>query len=95
MNKEDKIKIMQQAIKHYGNPNQVEKAIEEVGELMHELLEVAVNSRSNKKGMITEIADVTIMLEQLKMIFEISEEEHEAEIEFKLNRLKTRMEVLK
>lgn len=61
------IDITDKAIKHYGNKKQIEMAIEEMAELI-----VAINHGRrgrNLQGIIEEIADVEIMLMQLKTIF--------------------------
>ena len=60
------IDITDKAIRHYGSEKQIEMAIEEMAELI-----VAINHgrRGRMQGIIEEIADVEIMLMQLKTIF--------------------------
>ncbi len=48
---------------HFGNKNQKKKVIEELSELIKAII------KDNRKNIIEEIADVEIMLEQLKMIY--------------------------
>lgn len=60
------LKSKQQAIfNHYGLPNQVEKAIEEVAELTTELKTFNAGE-GNINELIGEIADVENMLDQIK-----------------------------
>lgn len=60
--------IISRAVDHFGKESQIAKAIEEMAELTTELARF-----QNNKGMainiIEEIADVAIMIEQLKYIF--------------------------
>ena len=58
------------AIQIYGEEHQKRKAIEELGELITALAREA-DGRSSSEEIITEIADVDIMLEQLKLIYGI------------------------
>lgn len=78
--------IYRQAIKKYGRILQTIVAIEEMAELQKELSK-ALRSKENYSGIVEEIADVQIMLEQLKIIFDISEEEIDKQMTFKLQRL--------
>ena len=78
-------------IKKYGEYFQVLKAIEECSELSQALCRV-VNETCEKGNfdkkvvdMIDEIADVAIMLEQLKIIFHCHDQVKER-IDFKINR---------
>lgn len=92
MNKE----ILQKAIDTYGDEMQIAVAIEEMSELTKALIK---DKRHNYKilddwqNTAEEIADVKIMVEQLEMIFDCKEEV-DKQIEFKLNRLKERLENL-
>ena len=49
-------------IKHYGHTNQFNKAVEELSELIRAIV------RDDKDNLIEEMADVYIMLEQLKIM---------------------------
>lgn len=56
------------AIEHFGKSSQISKAIEEMAELTTELARFQ-NDRGMNINIIEEIADVCIMIEQLKEIF--------------------------
>ena len=72
INKKDRIKlentIYQAAVEHFGEKSQIIVAIEEMSELIKELTkwERGIGSTA---GIAEEIADVEIMLQQLKYIF--------------------------
>ena len=67
--------VYEQAIAEYGPMNQIIKAIEEMAELTKELCKLSVNDpKYSVEGIAEEIADVTIMLEQLRLIFHINAE---------------------
>lgn len=57
-------------IDHYGTLNQKLIAIEEMAELQKAIVKtIRQNSKENTEAIIEEIADVQVMLEQLKIIF--------------------------
>ena len=57
-------------INHYGTLNQKLIAIEEMAELQKAIVkDIRQNSKENTDAVIEEVADVQVMLEQLKMIF--------------------------
>ena len=56
------------AVKHFGAEHQTLKACEELTELQHELLH-ALDGRADNDKIREEMADVEIMLEQLKLIY--------------------------
>ena len=60
--------IFSLAVKHFGAEHQTLKACEELTELQHELLH-ALDGRADNDKIREEIADVEIMLEQLKLIY--------------------------
>lgn len=74
-----------QAVETFGRPHQTMKAVEEMGELMTALVQYS-DGRVNRDDVITEIADVAIMLEQLACMFGCDGVEHE--YYHKLDRLK-------
>lgn len=76
------------AVKHYGPEHQKKKAIEEMGELTTALSREQDN-RATRKDVITEIADVTIMMRQLSAIY--GYDAVEKEITRKQKRLLSRM----
>jgi len=67
--------IYDRAIKCYGVKNQVLKAVEELNELSTSLLHWTFNKENN---VLEEIADVEIMIEQLKIIFRGSKQKIES-----------------
>ena len=86
----NQINVMIDALEHYGNNAQVDIAIEEMSELIKELLKNR-RGEENRIMIADEMADVYIMLEQLKFIFGINETELKVNVEFKIQRLKNRI----
>ena len=71
-------------VEHYGEDNQEEKAIEECAELIKELCKFR-ETMDNRENIIDEIADVEVMLNQLKIIYNCFGEVEER-IDFKIKR---------
>ena len=67
--KEEQKNTLVHAINHFGVEGQINKAVEEMGELITELSRRNI-SRFDKDKVAEEIADALIMLEQLRIIFE-------------------------
>lgn len=63
--------VYQAAIEKYGEENQLNKFDEELGEFLTEYGRMR-NGEGNRKKLADECADLTIMLEQLRMIFGIN-----------------------
>lgn len=84
--------VLMEAIQHYGSDHQLNVAIEEMAELTKEICK-RKRMANNRNEIIEEMADVLIMLEQLKLIFNISSIELEEQINFKIDRLQERMKV--
>lgn len=94
--------ICAKAITHYGELHQINKAIEEMAELTQELSKFVgysiegamVNNHELQQRMLSkvseEMADVEVVMAQLKLIFRNSETV-EAVMEGKLARLQSRM----
>lgn len=82
--------IYELAIDKYGQSKQVVKAIEELSELQQQLCRVFCD-RGNYGDIVEEIVDVEIMLEQVKMIFDIPEEIIEEVKIQKVERLEKRL----
>lgn len=82
----DKQYIYKRAISTYGKTMQTVVAMEEMSELIKELSK-DLRGKSTKAQIITEIADVQIMLDQLKIMHEITDKDIEDEVVFKLARL--------
>lgn len=71
---------------------QVIVAIEELSELQKEFCK-ALRFKVNLQNIVEEIADVEIMLEQMKIYFKINEEEIEEMKKIKIERTKERLEL--
>ena len=80
------MQIIENAVKHYGTSNQIQKAIEELAELIVELAR-----KEDKNAIADEIADVEIVIAQCKIMFDIANQV-EVRKNYKLERLKKRME---
>ena len=90
--KADCINICQEALLAFGNEAQIDMLCEEVGELLSAINKYR-RGRCAKKDVVTEIADVEIMLKQMELIFgwdEVMEER-----QYKLSRLKQRLDSYK
>lgn len=85
----DSKELYTQLITLYG-VQQVIVAIEELSELQKELCK-ALRNNSNYDNIVEEIADVEIMLEQMKIYFEINEDEIEEMKKHKIKRTKERL----
>ena len=86
--REREMVIEQLAIETYGRENQIEKAIEEMAELTVALKHHKDNKITRDK-VVTEIADVIIMMDQLRIIYGV--DVIDAEIKRKLDRLSSRL----
>ena len=75
---------------HYGKDSQVLVAIEEMSELTKELCKY-FRHYDRREQIIEEVADVEIMLEQLKFLFDVHTEVSN-EIDYKLERQMRRIE---
>ena len=69
---DERKKVYQELLARNGQEKQVKKAIEELGELIVELAKLTAGE-GHKGSVAEEIADVTIMLEQLRIMFELNE----------------------
>ena len=84
-----KSKIINQAIDIFGTQNQIYVAIEELSELTKELCKY-LRYLGDTKNISEEMADVIIMIEQLKIIFN-NESEIDKWVDKKLERLQSRI----
>ena len=89
--KNDYLQVILHAIRVYGKRNQTIVAIEEMSELTKELVK-QLRGNSNKDSITEEIADVEIMLCQMKIIYQIKDEDLEKYRVVKLDRLKNKLE---
>ena len=93
MNQENKLKC-QKIVDFYGNYNQKNKAIEELAELIQIIAKIniydVVDREELNENLRQEIADVYVMLEQIKIIFglnnSVDEETINHIISFKIER---------
>lgn len=91
------------AIREYGNQSQLDMVVEELAELIQAIQKLKRNSINGKikrdskevKNVISEMADVTIMLFQLQQIVGITDESIFNEMNRKLDRLKKRINAKK
>ena len=80
MTQEREIAILEGAIKKFGYREQVIVAIEEMAELQKELTKW-LGSKGKTAGLLEEMADVSIMLNQLQLIFGDPVEQEIAKLE--------------
>lgn len=94
MTTEERRALLDRAITAYGAPAQMDMAVEEMAELTKALCKVkrvscAAEAKAVLENVVEEMADVQIMLDQLRIIFGRSTAEAEA---YKLERLKKRLD---
>ena len=82
--------IIQKAIETYGADLQKQVAIEEMAELTKEVCK-DIRGKGNRKNILEEIVDVSIMLEQLQIMYGISSSEMLRAVESKVKRLEERL----
>lgn len=87
---EERREIYEAAIAHYGMRNQIWVAVEEMSELTKELAKLRRHKGTTVDALVDEIADVTIMMEQLRLIFKANEKV-QSRIDFKVHRLQERV----
>lgn len=91
MDAEARRALLEHAIRLYGEPAQMDMAVEEMAELTKAICKVkrascAAEAAAALKNAVEEMADVQIMLDQLRIIF------HRSTEEAKLERLKNRLD---
>lgn len=69
---DERVQIYRQAIDTWGAENQEKMAVEEMSELTKEICK-HWRGRDNLEAVADEIADVTIMLEQLRLIYNLND----------------------
>lgn len=84
-------KLLKKAIDVWGKHAQLLTLLEEMSELQKEILKNINRGKENLNELIDEAADVEIMLEQLKYIFDI-EQAVEERIPVKLEKVRRRLE---
>ena len=83
--------IIKNIINTYGKKPQVLQAIEEMSELTKELIKNVNRGKHNVTDITLELADVTIMLAQLNIIYNIDPNKLLGAIEYKLLRQQERL----
>lgn len=83
--------VYEEAIAHYGPESQIWIAVEEMAELMKELAKGHRPGGTTAEALVDEIADVTIMMEQLRILFNINQPVQDR-IDYKVRRLAQRIE---
>ena len=91
MNYQEATDTYKQAIETYGVRMQKLMAIEEMSELTKEICK-DFRGKLNREHLIEELADVTITIDQLMIMYEISGDEIEQMRERKIERLKESMD---
>ena len=91
MNYQEITDTYKQAIEEYGVRAQKLMAIEEMSELTKEICK-DFRGKLNREHLVEELADVTITIDQLMIMYEISGDEIEQMRERKIERLKERMD---
>lgn len=84
-----KKQVYEQLIEKFGAENQILKCVEELNELGQALCKLSGNDTNKAlviKNIIEEIADVEIMLEQIKLILNIEESDVKKMKSYKLHR---------
>ena len=89
MEKKDRIELYKKAINTWGEEAQVNMLYEECGELITAIAQFR-RGRAMQKDVMTELADVSIMVEQMATLLNF--EDYEAEKNNKLKRLEKRLE---
>ena len=86
--------ILEKAIKYYGPQNQMMQTMEELSELSVAISKCIryPDKIETKQHIIEEIADVLIMIDQLKIILDIKDYEIRCYRDYKLQRLNSRIE---
>lgn len=82
--------IFEKAIETYGADLQKQVAIEEMAELTKEICK-DFRGKGNREHILEEIVDVSIMLEQLQIMYDISTSEMLRAVESKVKRLEERL----
>lgn len=89
MKKEERIKLYLRAIRNWGEEAQTDMVNEECGELITAIAQFK-RGRTSHHDVMTELADVSIMVEQLATIMSYSDFEQEKDR--KLERLRERLD---
>lgn len=84
------LNTLQAAVAKYGHEAQRRQLLEELAELQVAVLH-NLRGKATKADVVTEMADVTIMLAELQVMLDIDDDVLEREIRRKLNRLSDKL----
>lgn len=89
--------ILRKAIQHYGYVNRHKQTIDSCNKLIQAISKflratTATEMLKARRGIVEEMVDVQIMMDQLKIMHDIKPKEFEDEYKFKLVRLNGRLE---
>jgi NTP pyrophosphatase (non-canonical NTP hydrolase) len=84
--------ILDRATCLWGADSQIMMMLEEMAELAKELLKNINRGLDNIEEIAGEIADVSILLEQMKTIYKISDRKIGEIVDYKIQRLKVRLD---
>ena len=89
----EQIKILKRNICRHGREYEMFIAAEEAAELIQAISKVRRYGYigEHKDNLIEEIADVSIILQELKMMFDITDADVEKKIDFKIQRINDRL----
>lgn len=87
----DPIPVLKKAICKYGKQAQLDVAVEEMAELTKEIIK-SKRGASNYHQIVEELADVYIMMTQVKLIYGIYDEELINAMDLKIARLEKRLQ---
>jgi len=82
-------KLLEELVRTWGKEAQIKMAIEEMGELITVLMRID-RGRVETGDVTTEIADVGLMIQQLRYIF--GKEQVDLDTNYKINRVKERLQ---
>lgn len=80
--------IYERALNTFGSESQINKAMEELAELIQAL------ARGDRDNIVEEWVDVGIVLEQMRIYFKMTDDEIVKHKIYKLDRLKKRMDII-
>lgn len=98
MTKEERVPIYEEALKEFGAGSQMIKAIEEFSELTKELAKELLygdpKSKEVRYAIVDELADCTIMVEQMTVLFDMDTAVNDV-VKTKIDKLKKTLEEAK
>ena len=84
---ESEVKIMQTALDQWGVNAQVGQTVEECAELIVALQKYVIRKKATTEDILDEIADVEMMLAQMRLVLGIDDDALRKRIEYKFARL--------